>query len=81
MLNKNKEEIIDRLTKYLNNYPELRFCQVLYNLGIVENVEVEDKYQVKGIPSTTLYTKDHFYDSDDSVIKRLNKYNYNDGTN
>ena len=71
MLNKNKEEIIDRLTKYLNDYPELRFCQALYNLGIVENIEIKE------LGTTTLYSKDHFYDEDSLVIKRMDRYNYN----
>lgn len=81
MLSKNKEEIIDKLTKYLNDYPEIRFCQALYNLGIIENVEVESKHSIDIRSIKELMTKDHFYDGDSLVIKRMNKYNYNDEAN
>lgn len=65
--------IIDSLITYLETYPEQRFCQALYGLGIVENIEILDEYQLKNIrPSSTLYSKDHFYGGDKEVVKRIN---------
>ena len=72
LLSENKKLIIDKLITLLETYPEIRFCQALYGLGIVENIEIIDVYQVKNIPSSTLYTKDHFNDTDAMVIKRIN---------
>ena len=67
LVSENKKIIIDKLITYLETYPEIRFCQALYNLGIIENVEVND----------VLHSKDHFYDGDNKVINRIKKVEKN----
>lgn len=73
-LSENKKLIIDRLVNHLEKYPEIRFCQALYGLGIIENIEINKD---NNKPST-LYSKDHYHDNDKVVINRM--INFKDET-
>ena len=64
-MKKEQEEIINIINDTIVKYPELRFCQVLTGLKIIE-------FANKDTPEASNYNlRDVFSDSDESVLKRI----------
>lgn len=80
----NDEEALDRIGKYLNTcikYKYLLDCKVRRNISLDEDVSKEIKrkrYEV--IKSKQLYTEEESLDSDDIIIKEMQKL-YDNGFN
>jgi dissimilatory sulfite reductase (desulfoviridin) alpha/beta subunit len=63
-MKKEHQHILDLLAVYLEKYPDQRFGQVLFNLGINEFKEpVGELYQLR----------DNYNDSDQEIIRRMEK--------
>lgn len=63
-MKKEHQHILDLLVVYLEKYPDQRFGQVLFNLGINEFKE----------PVGELYRlRDNYNDSDQEIIRRMEK--------
>lgn len=58
-------QILARITKYINQYPDMRFGQALRNLGVI--VDVSDP--IGGEPKWM----NHFMEEPTSMIKRMNE--------
>jgi hypothetical protein len=60
-----QKEIIEIINNTINKYPELRFCQILTGLRVLE-------FANKEAPETSNYNlRDVFSDSDNNVLKRI----------
>ena len=57
------ENILEKIKEYHEKRPELRFCQLLFALGISE----------QEIIGEVSYIKDNFYDEDIDVYSRIMK--------
>jgi hypothetical protein len=71
-MKKEHEIIMEELSKYLDAYPQLRFCQALFNLDIIgfpENPNIPDLRVVR----QPARLRDTFYDEDIDVLNRLDK--------
>lgn len=63
-MNANKE-ILNKLQKLADEYPELRFGQLLASANLVEFVQVNGE----------MYIKDNFYTSSEALLKRMENDN------
>lgn len=63
----NHKRILDGISDYLDEHPELRFTQALYNLGINE-------FKNKDNPEVDNFCfRDNYNDSDKSILAKINK--------
>lgn len=63
-MNANKE-ILTKLQKLADEYPELRFGQLLASANLVQFVQVNGE----------MYIKDNFYTSSEALLKRMENDN------
>ena len=63
----NHQDILDALSEYLEQYPDQRFTQALFNLGVNEFKTPKDT----SLSQHAL--RDVYNDSDESVLKRIRK--------
>ena len=63
-MNANKE-ILNKLQKLADEYPELRFGQLLASANLVQFVQVNGE----------MYIKDNFYTSSEALLKRMENDN------
>ena len=65
-MKKEHQEIIDRLSKYLEESPDIRFGQALFNLNI-------NQFADELLPSNKDFLlRDIHSDSDAKILKRMN---------
>lgn len=62
-LNKTQKEILFSIQKYWENNPQLRFCQLLQNIGINEHIAFSDGFWIK----------DNFFVKDAELLEGMNK--------
>lgn len=68
VINEDAKNILLAIEKYLKKYPEERFTQALFNMGINEFAD-ETKLKRRGF-----LLRDIYYDADIEVLKRISKY-------
>lgn len=61
------KEIIKLISDYLEEYPEIRFTQALYNLRI------NGFYSVDNPEKSNFLYRDNYNDSDEDVLKKIKK--------
>lgn len=66
-MNKEHQSIIEKITQYLEEYPDQRFGQALFNLGINEFQKTTDPRN----PNYNL--RDIYNDSDSEINKRIER--------
>lgn len=68
-MNENHFIILALLKQHMDERPDLRFCQILFNLGINEFANKEE-------PETCDWNfRDNYNDSDTEIIDKLRNYN------
>lgn len=60
------KQILDRICKYIEKYPDMRFIQVLWNLNLINRVESKE------IPNAWLI-EDRYYEEPDETLSKLRK--------
>lgn len=58
------KEILKIITAYLEQHPQLRFTQAIFNLDINQSTK-DPEYQLKGL------FRDNYGDKDDEVLQRI----------
>lgn len=61
------KEIINLISDYLEEYPEIRFTQALYNLRI------NGFYSVDNPEESNFLFRDNYNDSDEDVLNKIKK--------
>lgn len=63
-LNKTQKEILSSIEKYWENNPQLRFCQLLQNIEIIQRIAISGGF----------WMKDNFLTEDAELLERMNKW-------
>lgn len=59
------EKILTLLKEYLEKYPDIRFIQALWNLGIIDSEVIDSPGHEIFVP------RDRFYEEPDETYKRI----------
>jgi hypothetical protein len=60
------KQILDRICKYIENNPDMRFIQALWNLNLINRVASNE------IPNAWLI-EDRYYEEPDKTLSKLRK--------
>ena len=63
------QKIVEKIQQMMYEYPDLRFGQILRNLGIVKEIEVPEK--------SCWYWKNDFYTESETILNRIENECFN----